>query len=534
MSNENQNVLDQEEVKVRVEEPLTKPLVETTSEDPVVDPTGTFSDWNTLKESGMVSEEYGEKLTDIIPPPRVDEEGYKILNPNPNVNLGRPVYSAKAPRKGFMPLFNYAGTPSELMAALIQYDIHEQRKNKQYTDDHSEALDFAARDMMVDGYLWKSQWRPNSNWTNEPTLKGTNMAMGPTTTGSVLNQIQNGNSKLTTGLNNGFTLFHSAFSVRISTPTGTDLAELDAMIANERNVFGRRTGGALFASNRCFLESGILDLFIKCLDVTNIEGWTPEIVRKLIDERDMQTIAIALQAAKYPTAYPTMEPCTEAQVNCRNTREVSFSPMNSLIVDDAYFSPEEIDFLYSRSTKRTVKEIEDFQKQARWNQMKVVRVADNLEIRLKHPKAIETHNAGFIWGGSISSAINRVLGDDSPTRNRVNLMANLIDRESLRSFLPYVDCLIIDGTEKELKEEELIEIFSHLSDDPEIVRRFELDIRDFEERDIVAWMGIPRHLCTDCEKRLAAKDPQRLKEYMEHPVMVPQDAVSRFFTFRRL
>lgn len=526
---------NKQDLNIQVEEPLIgAPAQEETNIGPVVDPTGTFTNWNSLRDSGYISENSGETEADYIPPPQVDEDGYKILKPNPNVHLGRAMYSTAPARKGFMPLFNFGGTEVEMYSALVQYDIHDQRKRKQWVDDHSEVLDACRGGMVPDSYLWKSQWRAGAHFTNDPILDGREMAMGPTATTTILNQIQLGNNKHTSGVNNGFTLWHSAFTVRIKTPTGRQLAELDALIASEKNVFGRRTGGAMFISNRCYLESGILDLFISCIDHTNVENWTPENIRPLIDNRDIQSIAIALQAAKYPTNYPAVEPCTEAEVDCRNTREVSLTPMNTLVVDDAYFTPEEIKFLNSRSTKRTIKEIEEFQAKASWNQHKVVSITNNLEFRLKHAKAVDVQNAGFVWAGAISSSVNRVLGDDSPTRNRVALMSNLIDRESLRSYLPYIDAIIVNGTEKEPGEEELLDIIAHLSDDPEIVRRLELDIRDYEDRDIIAYMALPRYLCKDCESRLAAKDPQRLKDYNEHPILTPQDAVTRFFTFRRL
>lgn len=522
-------------LNIQNEEPMVSQVKEEAeTAGPVVDPTGTFTDWSGLRESGYLTEGMGEKEEDVIPLPMTDEEGYKILKPNPNVTIGRPVYGIQPPRKGFMPIFNFCGTELEMYGDMVKYDIHNQRKRREYIDEHSEALDLCRTEMIPDSYLWKSQWRPGSNWTNDPKLNGREMAMGPTNTGNILNQIQLGNTKHTSGVNNGFTLWHSGFTTRIKTPTGRQLAELDALVASERNVFARRTAGALFGANRCFLESGILDLFVECVDNTNVVDWTPENIRPLIDERDIQLIALALQAAKYPTNYPAVEPCTESDIDCRNVREVSFTPMNALVVDDAYFKPHEIEFLYSRSTKRTIKEIQDFQAAASWNQKRTVQITDNTEFVLKHPKAVDVQNAGFIWAGSISSAVAKVLSDDSPTRNRVNLMSTLVDRESLRSFLPYIDKLIVNGTEKTATDEELHEIFAHLSDDPEIVRRLELDIRDFEDRDIVAYMATPRYMCKACEARLEVKDPQRLKDYQEHPILIPQDAVSRFFTFRRL
>ncbi len=533
-----------EDIKFQTQEPLvdepaeqkaeTDSTEEAKVEGPVVDPTGTFVDWGKLKESGYSDISVTVRDDEHIPLPQVDEEGYKVLKPNPHVTISRPMYSIKEPRKGLFPLFNFVGTEAEMFSAYVHYDIQNQRKNKKYVDDHSEILETCRAEMISDSYLWRTQWRPGSNWTNNPVLKDREMAMGPTSTGEVLNQVQLGNKSFSTGINNATVLWHSGFNVRIKAPTGRQLAELDALIASEKNVFGRRSGGGLFTSTRCYLESGVTDLFISCIDHSNVDGWTPDIIRSLIDNRDIQVMALAMQAAKYPSGYLAVEPCVESEANCRNVREVSFTPMNALIVDDAFFKPNEIEFLYNRSTKRSVQAILDFQKEASWNRKHTFRVNDALELRIHHAKAIDVQNAGFVWAGSITASLNRVLGDDSPTRNRQVFLSNLIDTESLRRFFPYIDGIIINDVEKELTEETLLEVLAHLNDDPELVRKIELEIRDFEERDIIAYMATPRNVCNECEKRLALKDPERLKEYQEHPIMVPQDAVARFFTARRL
>ena len=501
---------------------------------PVVDPTGTFNDWKKFREANFATVGFGEKEEDYIPLPFTDEDGYKVLRPNPQVTLPKPIYSTEPARTGLMPFINFTGTDVEMIGAMVQYNIAEQRQQKAFDDEHSEILDLARRQMVPDAYLWKAQWRPGANWTNNPMLKGRSFAMGPTNPTDIMGQIQTSIKGFSIGVNNSVPLWHSGFFVKLRTPTGRQYSELDALIASEKNVFGRATGGAMFTTSRCFLESAILDLFIDCIETTNVENWTPEIIRGLVDNRDIQVISIALQAAKYPTNYPGVEPCVEAEANCRKTREVSYTPMNTLTVDDAKFTTAEIEFLYNRSAKRTVQQILDFQKDASWNTNFLVEISPGTELRLKHPKAVDVQAAGFIWAGSITAACNRVFGDDSPSRNRSNLMSNLVDVETLRRFTPFIEALVINGEDKPVTDEELLGVMNQYSEEPEFVRRLELGVRNFIERDIIAYMATPRHFCPDCERRLSIKDPQRLKDYMEHPILVPQDAVTRFFTSRRL
>jgi hypothetical protein len=513
---------------------ITGPSTAPEVEGPSVDPTGTFTDWDKFKQSGFGTIGHGEKESDYIPLPKTDAEGFKILQPNPQVQIRRPMYGNKDPRKDVMPMFNFVGTEVEMFGALVQYDIASQRKKREYTSDHSEALDQCAGAMVPDTYLWRSQWRPGARWTNVPTLGGKQLHMGPARDASFIGSIQSSVGDHRLGVNNMVPMWHSGFHVRLKTPTGRQIAELDAAIASEKNVFGRRTGGALFSNTRCYLESSVLDLFIDCLETTNITNWTPEMVRRLLDGRDIQVAALALQAAKYPSNYPAVEPCVEAEAGCTNIKETSFTPMNSLVTDEARFTDLEIRFLNERFVQRTEKDVIEFQKSASWNQMKTVRLTDTLEFRLKHPKATETIDSGYVWAGAITAAVHRVLGDDSPSRNRANFMSNLIDSEGLRRFVAYIDGVIQDGEEKEHDETSLLNLLEHIGDDQQLIRRFELDIRDFEDQDIIAYMATPRYHCADCERKLAAKDPERLEAYNKNPILVPQDAVSRFFMSRRL
>lgn len=502
---------------------------------PVVDPTGTFTDWDAFNESGFVSEEFGEKKEDHIPLPEVDKNSYKILQPNPKVQIRRAIYSNTPARKDLQPMYNFTGTEAEMYSALQQYDIHNQRRSKQGFDDaHSEALSDCLGTMVPDNYLWKAQWREGAVWTNEPTLAGKKLHMGPRADNTQIGSIQRSVGGHRLGTNSMTPMWHSGFHIRLKTPTGRQFAELDAAIASEKNVFGRRTGGAMFSNTRCYLESAILDLFIDCIEDVTIVNWTPEMVRRLLDGRDIQIAALALQAARFPSNYPAVEPCVEVEAGCRNVKQTSFTPMNALIVDEARFSQAEIRHISERYIIRTEQEVIDFQKNASWNQMTTVDLTETMSIRLKHPKATEIIDSGYVWAGGISAAVHRVLGDESPSRNRSNLMANLIEAEGLRRFIAYIDGVIQDGTETTWTEEELLSTLELIGDDSEIIRRFELDVRNFEERDIIAYMATPRYHCADCEKRLALQDPAKLAAYNANPILVPQDAVARFFMCRRL
>lgn len=555
MSNEhenqasNENPVDEQKETVQQNTPSTTsgeldfideaPMVNETKEvaveatGPVVDPTGTFSDWPKFDESGFSSVGYGEDRSSYIPLPKTDEESYKILQPNPQVQLRRAVYGTTPARTDLLPMYNFVGTEVEFFNALVHYDIHGQRRKQEYSDEHSEVIDNCVGTMVPDSYLWKAQWRPGAVWTNQPNLGGKDLHMGPSRDKGLVGSIQNSVGDHRLGVNNMTPMWHSGFHTRIRTPTGRQFAELDALIASDKNIFGRRTGGAMFTNVRCYLESAVLDLFIDCLETTNIANWTPEIVRRLLDGRDIQLCALALQAARYPTKYPAIEPCVESEAGCRNVKHTSFTPMNSLIVDEARFTPSEIRFMNERFVTRTETDIIQFQKDASWNQMKTIDITPTLQVRIKHPKATEVIDSGYVWAGSISAAVARVLGDDSPSRNRANFIGNLIESESLRRYTAYFDGIIEDGVEGSLDEFRLNQLLEYIGDDQQIIRKFEIDVRDYEEQDIIAFMGTPRYLCLDCEKRLSTKDPDRLEAYNKNPIIVPQDAVSRFFMSRR-
>lgn len=508
------------------------PVKESTG--PTVDPTNTFNDWTKFDAIGFESVGYGETREDFIPLPSTDIDGYKVLRPNPQVELRKAMFATTPARKDLFPMFVFKGTDTEFYDSLVHYDIAEQRKKRNYDDEYSATLDQAGSNMVPDNYLWKSQWRTGARWTNVPTLGGKALNMGPQKNNTFIGSVQSSVEDHRLGVNVLSPMWHSGFHVRLRTPTAKQLSELDAVMASEKNIFGRRTGGALFANQRCYLESAILDLFIDCIETVNIQNWTPEMVRRLLDGRDIQLAALALQAARYPTNYPSVEPCVEAEAGCRNIKHSSFTPINSLIVDEARFTSAEIRHMNERYVLRTEQEVIAYQQEASWNRKKTIEITPTLHVRLKHARATDIIDSGYVWAASVSNVIARVLGEDSPSRNRVTFIENLLESESLRRFMHYIDGVIQDGEEKPFSENEFLALLELIGDDQQIIRRFELDVRNFEDEDIIAYMATPRYLCADCEKRLSTKDPEALAAYNKNPIMVPQDAVSRFFMSRRL
>lgn len=509
---------------------------EETVTGPAVDPTGTFSDWKRLNESGIREELKSVTDEDHIPPPKLDKDGFKILNPNPNVSLPLNIYSANKAVHTAIPLFTYLGNSCELLDALSHYDIIEKRKtkNRSTTGEHEESIAEAFPTCIPDQYFWKSQFIAGSNWTNDPVFGKEKLRMAAYRSDGIDARIQSDQDDYRLGIPVHIPLWHSGFHVRLRTPTTKQFAILDSIVASDRNIFGRRTTGAVFSGTRCYLENAIKDMFFDCLRQCNITNWTPAIIEEMLDGRDIQLIALALSASRFPKGYPNFEPCVEIESGCTEVKEKAINLINTLVVDTNRFTPEQIRHMADRNAKRTIDQVKKYQEDASWNAPKTVSVSSSISIKLKAPKLIKTINSGFTWAAEINAIVSKSIGDSSPTRNRQMLIENLISSSTLRSLSSHFDAFIIDEKETEVTDDNLEDLIDRIGDDREIVRRLELDIRDYNDANVVAFMALPRYHCSKCEAKLRIENPAKLEAYMKNPILVPQDAVTRFFTLRSL
>lgn len=503
---------------------------------PVVDPTGTFSNWKGLQDSNAREDVKSVTDEDYLPPPNVDKDNFKILNPNPNVNLKQSIYSAQKAVHRALPMFTYLGNTSELLQALTHYEIIEKRKtrNAASSGDHEEAIAESFPACVPDEYFWKAQFIPNSHWTNDPTFGKDKLRMAAYASEGIDARIQTDQSDYRLGVPVNIPLWHSGFHVRLRTPTAKQFAILDSIVASEKNLFGRRTTGAVFSGTRCYLENAIKDMFFDCLRHCSITNWTPAIIDELLDGRDIQLIALALSASRYPKGYPNFEPCVEIEAGCTEVKEKAINLINTLVVDTNRFTPEQIKHMADRNAKRSVDQVKKYQEDASWNISKVVHITNSISIRLKAPKLSKTINSGFTWAAEINAIVSKSLGDSSPTRNRQVLIENLINSSTLRSLSSHFDAIIMGDKEVEATDDNLEDLIDRIGDDREIVRRLELDVRDYNDANIIAFMALPRYHCSKCEAKMRIEDPAKLDAYLKNPILVPQDAVIRFFTLRSL
>lgn len=505
-------------------------------QDPVVDPTGTFVNYSELERTGLL-DGLPKSLSkaDFIPPPALDDQANLIFKPNPHVKVVKSVYNKQAAFTGLEPLYTLTGVQSEFLGALNHYDLQTQRKNQKWSDEHAYKTYSAGQDAVPLDYGVRAQWREGSQWTNEPRLAGLDCAPTGSMSGKGLStMVQKESEGYRLGIPVAFPLWHSGFWITIRTPTARMFSNLDTTVASEKNLLGRLTNGALFGNTRAYVESAILDLLGDCITNTNVAGWTIPLIRDLIDHRDIQTVALMLGASRYPHGYPNEEPCTNFHNGCKNVRESSLSLINTLFVDLSYFSNEDIRHMSQKAVTLDINTIREYQKKARWNQPRVVKVTDSISVRLKHPSAVESIASGLAWAQEIHQEMMKALGDNSTTRRRNNYIAEQMEAVTLRTFAAYIDDIIKDDVENKASVEDVIDLFDTIGDDEYLTRRFEMNVREFEDSDIIAMMALPRHLCNECEGKWKVKSPDMLNEYYKGPILSPQDAVARLFTLRSL
>lgn len=510
-------------------------------EYPVVDPTGTYSDWADLDSKNLIDPEGTLKHKDFIPVPKVNKDGDLELHPNPNVKVGLPVTSNKDPVPGLMPLYTFQGNNLEMFNLLTKYDLvnarGQRRKSITDNDEHAFAIGYSHDTTVNDDYLHRAQWRPGATWTNLPNIDGKDCQAGKAHSliggvgERISAQLQKSAKRSRLGNAMSFPLWHTGVWVTVDTPTATQRVEFDLTIASERNVFGRKTIGALFSNSRAYIDNALLDLFFDCLESVNVRDWGTEWFRKVIDPRDLQLIAAMLGASRYPTGYPTLDPCTNPVLQCKAVNEKGINLANTIFVDLSRFTRDEKAHMQHRNAIHTMKTVEAYQENARWNATSIIEIDEDTSVRIKIPRLVDNIDSGLVWANEINQIVTRLLGDSSPTRDRTVAVERMINSAALRSHVAYIDDILIGGVPTHANDMDKLKLITRVGDDSDIIERFSADIRTMMEEEVIAMMAFPRYLCPKCRTSMT-KEQQNA--YAANPILIPQDAVSRFFQLRSL
>ena len=323
-------------------------------------------------------------------------------------------------------------------------------------------------------------------------------------------------------------LWHSGIWLYIKRPTLSDSIELDKQIANERSVLGRNTRGASFANDGLFISKHVVEFALKHTFDHNVKGGTKDILRSLILQPDIQTIAWALGLVEYPAGFPFDQACTANPSKCKHvTKEiVNLSKVHR--PDTSRFDSEHRKFMAGHSTKRTIEDITKYQETLDIRNP-VVKVNDYASIVMRIP-TIENHlEAGYAWVNEIEANTVATFGITLEGNARATYEEDQAIATRLRNYAHWVDKIVLksgDVTTPVTDRTAIDKLLVKMSSDRREVNIIQNAIDEFMSANLLVVIGTPNYQCPSCNSyMMSRKGPES--------VIIPWDPVSIFFNLQQ-
>lgn len=323
---------------------------------------------------------------------------------------------------------------------------------------------------------------------------------------------------------------HTGIFATVKSPSDGELLDTLSLINTQRIEALRASSGILLGASNFYVNRQIVNLFLNNLTDCSLSGWSREKLRVLIDERDIDIIATALKASIYPDGYEYRQICglaNEKGKMCEHITEKLLDLRRMTFIDNSRLSEYQRNFLVRGLQQRTEADIKTYQTEGYIGYKKAYEIDAGIEF-VYQSQTIETSiEAGERWITEISEIVDKIVsfGDDEETRSQ--MINQRIGLTRIREFGHWVSEIRVDGETNVITDRKQIEeLLNSLSRNDKIIDRVSETLSEFQRLSKIAIIGVPRVKCPACQKT----EP---KDLDMSPHLIPQDAVSRFFTVVR-
>ena len=188
--------------------------------------------------------------------------------------------------------------------------ILENNSQSEYYDTLSIFVNSSNLTEETDLYVNKALNDESANWGQYINLQdGRKLSSSKVTVPSSMGSVTGNMAKIAIqsalGTSTLFNLVlpHSGIVAVILAPLPNDLINLQYTLDTAKINVGRNTGGNNYGLTTWFVNSAIVDLFLKKIYWINTENKDPEYIKSVLDPMDIPSIAWGLAAAMFPNGY---------------------------------------------------------------------------------------------------------------------------------------------------------------------------------------------------------------------------------------
>ncbi len=336
-------------------------------------------------------------------------------------------------------------------------------------------------------------------------------------------------NRMKIGCKLGIYLPHTGLYFIVNSPSDEDVLNTLSIINTYRVEVLRASSGILLGSSNYYLYRQVLNLFINNVSGCSLANWNKETILGLIDERDMNIVATALQASIYPDGYEYRQVCGLVKSNktCEHITSKLLDLRRIVFVDNSRLSESQRVVAAGGLRERSINEIKTYQETNYIGFKKAYEITEGICFVYKAQSINTAIEAGETWIKEIEQTVDAIVtfNDDEETRN--NMIRQRINLTRIREFSHWVTEIQIDGETNAITERSKInELLNSLGRNPQVMEKVSDTLAEFQRLSQIAIVAIPRVPCEGCKQT-------DQKDLDISPHLIPQDMTSRFFTLAR-
>lgn len=461
---------------------------------------------------------------------KIDRPDVKhTVNPHPK----RPILTRVQHEDGVPALFGWAGTATT-MTHVMQRLAGRMARNIRPTDAEVMASMAHQDEISSEGnhnfqYYLDAEWQPHANYNNKliPNLYRIKNPEPGSEAYAGKYSVQLIKNRMGTGANIGVAMWHSGIYCAITAPDESTRLKLIEEIARNRVAALRNTSGILYGNSSYYINRALANCFLDHLTDCNIIGWDRELVRARIDHRDLQAMAWAMAYGIYPDGYNYTQLCgavdESTQRICNEIQEFKLDFGVALLVDNNRLTPYQKMIMSETFKPHSIAQLDRYREEGVIGASKAYEISDGVKFVLQGPSLTAHVEQGHDWINSLVKITDEVIGIAGDEDQRNEYISRQINATKLREYSHWVKEIIMDDEVVISDRDKINELLNSLNTNNNVVTKLSDAIDEYQRQSVVQMVAIPREPCPAC----GGIDKTDAEHY---PHLIPQDAVSRFFT----
>lgn len=326
-------------------------------------------------------------------------------------------------------------------------------------------------------------------------------------------------------------LYKAGFWVSIKAPGDTALNETRLKCEQQKDEFGRRSGGRTNSLTDVYSRKPLIDLAISCIYDATVVYQDPQELYELIPFDEHEDLLWGVGLALYLQGFPMSRACTGATGKCKAVERAYIDLSDLQRVRTDRLTEKQKIHMAQRTKRHTLEQIAayraEFLTQEGTDGLSVFRFG-NMSLELVEPSIRQWVDEGFQWVRELELSVEAAFTGKMSAKERDAYITEQAGLSSLRQYSHFVHRIAFynDAGEEDGYIDDELEIALHvgsMTGNSEFNSKFLEHIDRFFAARAVTMIAIWNYVCAKCGET-------QVDHVARDPYLIPISPIKLFFT----